>query len=371
MKKTILKMVSYIIAIITLISTFSFGSISASAATSSNIVQEIKCVTIQNLKNGQYINVDYGVLKNGQPVRIWPFDGSSEQQFSIKKVSNNVYRIVTAKSSNYSLDIYRGNSKLKKGQLCNIWKAGSDDYAQNIKFYRCNDGSFILCMAENTNLVLSAPDKKGRVKLATFNKSDKAQRWVFKDKKGNKIDITSSSSSVSTDNKALASTNTSDAVLKNWNANVGKTIANIKEGKSYTKWYGSKNISAKAGYTGECTWYAYGRFYETTGIALKYANNAKRWLKDNANDNRVKILKGANKIVPQCIAVDTSGTYGHVMFIEYVEYNAKGNPQTVFFTESNWDCNSTYNVGKDCVVKKLSYSQFVAQRGPDGYIIVK
>lgn len=157
---------------------------------------------------------------------------------------------------------------------------------------------------------------------------------------------------------------------KDWNALVGKTVASIKNNNGYTKWYGSGNISANAGYTGQCTWYALGRFYETTGIALKTAPNAKKWLTANKNDSRLQILYGAEKIVSGSICVDTNGSYGHVCFIEHVEYE-NGKPVTVYFTEANWDGNGTYNVGKDCILKKLSYSQFVSQRSPDGYIVTK
>lgn len=157
---------------------------------------------------------------------------------------------------------------------------------------------------------------------------------------------------------------------KDWNSLVGKTVANIKNGNSYTKWYGSGNISAKAKYDGECTWYVLGRLYETTGIALKTAPHAKKWLSANKDDTRVKVLYGADKIVAGSIAVNTGGTYGHVMFIEHVEYE-NGKPVTVYFTECNYDGNSSYNAGKDCILQKMSYSKFVSQRSPDGYIIAK
>lgn len=157
---------------------------------------------------------------------------------------------------------------------------------------------------------------------------------------------------------------------KNWSSLVGTTVASIKNSSGYTKWYGSGNISAKAGYDGECTWYALGRFYETTGIALKTAPHAKKWLSANKDDTRVKVLYGADKIVAGSIAVNTGGTYGHVMFIEHVEYE-NGKPVTVYFTECNYDANSSYNAGKDCILQKMSYSKFVSQRSPDGYIVAK
>ncbi len=166
-------------------------------------------------------------------------------------------------------------------------------------------------------------------------------------------------------------TNTSLLLAEDeWDAQIGKTIANIKSGKSYTKYYGSKNLSYQSDkdLVGQCTWYAYGRFYEVTGIRLEYANDARRWLKDNANDKRVKIVE---HIVAQSIAVDKSGKHGHVLFVEYVTYNSDGTPKDVYFTESNWDNNGIYNEGKDCIVQKMSYKQFKQVKSPDGYIVAK
>ncbi len=638
------KAISFLLAVACMISVFSAMTFSASAATANANVSEVTKVTIQNVGTGQYLNFDYGTLKNGTYVRVWPWDGSTEQLWDIDKVSGTTYRILTHKSSKYCLDVYRGSSKLKTGQKCDIWKTGDDTIAQNVTFYLCGDGSYIIRMANNSNLALAATASKDRVKLAKFDASNKSQKWIIKDAKGSKIDIMSKSAttsisagipssayaktgiaytisgskyyqakttrtyngvakdsfffvdkngnvvnnastinklqtlvlfndmrqlqksaaedwasaaddyyyictniaatekmgtligsgsgmllsigagnSVSISNAALelgeelfASSDTiksavllglirvyanntiaygnqaaslmkneitdydimlkaanayaacsasfaavdylagdqvremansstmkelgeyfynvfcgfADSVISDfkayeikeyiedgiaigeialdcgavkaydkklseqnkylsatylgaktiadklsqseWTSLVGKTVASIKNGSSYTAWYNSsKNVSAKGGYTGECTWYALGRFGEVTGVKLTKAPHAKSWLSTNKNNSNVTVVYGANKIVSQCIAVDTSGTYGHVMFIEHVEYDAKGNPQTVYFTECNWDGNSTYNAGKDCVLKKLSYSQFIARRSPDGYIIAK
>ncbi len=658
-------------AVICFVSMLVITPLGVSAA--NNSVKEVGGVTIQNVKTKQYLNYDYGTLKNGTPLRVWPWDGSKEQLFAIDMVSAGTYRILTNASANFAVDVYRGNSKLKAGQQCDIWKAGSDSIAQNIQFYDCGDGSFILRMSNNTNLALAATSAKGRIKLVNFNKNDNSQKWIFKDTNGNKIDITNNSTSVtnplchaddyrilntikfdskeywvvglnkkignlpantifcvdaSTKNiivdkelvsqllvadkylidiangsitkdienifkascdyidkytdikgcgmigslvgkgcstflntwvavtekgqgtslkncaeswgeliseaagvderidiyivlyfaklcfntglealyvasenyispteidydaaiktieyysqckyyfeiiKALTKdtideynqtpwwdkilnqtydaleglmggvtgdlsneienmdklfeamevldtlqtmsemqsysneilnalnvgTKTPNSIYKQtkskyiidattiinnsmiianmttleyWDSLIGTTVASIKSGNTYTKWYGSGNVSAKAGYYGQCTWYALGRFYEITGVKLTTAPHAKYWLTKNANNSKVKIIYGASNIMPQSIAVDDDGTYGHVMFIEYVTYDANGKPNYVYFTECNWDSNGKYNVGKDCIVQKMTYNNFIKYRTPDGYIIAK
>lgn len=172
--------------------------------------------------------------------------------------------------------------------------------------------------------------------------------------------------------QSSSSSSSSASTSSSWDSKVGKTVAAIKSGSSYGYYYNSQgNISAAGGYTGECTWYAFGRFYEVNNIALKSAPDAKKWLSKNEGDSRVKVVYGASKIASKSIAVRTSGTYGHVMFIEHVTFNKDGSPAYVYFTECNADGNSTYNSGKDCVVQRMSYSEFVSAKNPAGYIIKK
>jgi len=146
---------------------------------------------------------------------------------------------------------------------------------------------------------------------------------------------------------------------------VGKTITNID-----STYYTSENISYIGGYKGQCTWFAYGRFYELTGIKLNSAPHAKYWLTNNSSDSRVRVVYGAENIQPKSIAVRTSGTWGHVMIVEDVIYE-NGVPKWVYFTEANADGNGRYDSGKDAILQKLSYNQFVKQKRPAGYIVAK
>ncbi len=151
-----------------------------------------------------------------------------------------------------------------------------------------------------------------------------------------------------------------------WNEQTGKTIADISSAH-YTQ---EGNISALAGYTGQCTWYAYGRFSEVTGIRLDTALHAKFWLSMNDQDPRLEVFYGEEKIAFPSIAVSVSGAYGHVMFVEYVSMK-DGDIDMVYFTECNADGNGRYDAGKDAVVLRLPYDLFVKYRTPAGYICAK
>lgn len=357
------KIVSMILALVLTIGIIGAIPMTASAATVGDEVNEVSKVTIYNVKTKQYLNYDNGKLSNGTPVRVWPFDSSKEQLWSIVEVVPGTYRIVAYSNTKFSFDIYAPKRKLTAGLQADIWKAGgSESFAQNLIFTEHADGTFSIRMANNSSLALAATSSKGRVTLAKYNANDKSQRWSIRNSSGKTIDITKKTEVVAPVTKPST----------NWDSQVGKTIAQIKnaEGK-YTKWYGTKeNISAKGGYTGQCTWYVIGRFYEVNGINIPTAPHAKKFLSANAKNDSVVILKGADKIQAGAICVDTSGTYGHVSFIEHVEYK-NGKPVTVYFTECNWDGNGKYNAGKDCVLQKMSYAKFVSSRSPDGYIIAK
>ena len=182
------KIVSILLVLACVIGVFGAMSVSASAAEVYADMKELSKMHFQNVGTGEYLNFDYGILKNGTYVRVYPKDGSAEQLWDIVKVSENTYRIQTNKSSKYCLDVYRGSAKLKAGQLCDIWKTGTDAYAQDVVFYRCDNGNYIIRMAENPSLAIAATASMGRVKLVKFDATSKYQQWVIKDVKGNKID---------------------------------------------------------------------------------------------------------------------------------------------------------------------------------------
>lgn len=145
---------------------------------------------------------------------------------------------------------------------------------------------------------------------------------------------------------------------------------------------------------GQCTWYAYGRFYEDNGIALGGMGNAVTWL-DGARDWMRTVWKeqnpaadaasyreidgclaagifvsdGAEHIYPHSIAVCTSSqSAGHVLYIEDVEY-VDGEPVTVYYSEANWKGVPSSLDPWDGILQSMSYADFLKKRSIKGYIV--
>ncbi len=118
----------------------------------------------------------------------------------------------------------------------------------------------------------------------------------------------------------------------------------------------SVNPFYKKGYKGECTWYCWGRAYEKCGVKLSWSNdgtfgNAKYWY-SNAKawaENHEASYTTGTEPRENSIAVSTSGTYGHVVFIEEIA-NGK-----VYYSECNYTGPGVYNEG----VKALNALPYV------------
>lgn len=162
---------------------------------------------------------------------------------------------------------------------------------------------------------------------------------------------------------------------------VGETLGNIlKEGTdindinadNYTKCY-------RTGSIGQCTWYAQGRFKEIFGIDMHFGlGNAKNWINNAYKSEEIKTITDINDIREQSIAVlaptEDENQPGHVLFIEYVERDAQGNPITIYYTEANglFDLQKgEFDYGYDGTVRKQSFEKFKSpyQLQLIGYII--
>ncbi len=162
----------------------------------------------------------------------------------------------------------------------------------------------------------------------------------------------------------------------NWDNLLDEQLGDVQPGNE--SYYSNKNPYYANNYEGECTWYAYSRFHEKTGIDLKMSRygSGKTWL-ENCVDDRVTVVTDLEKIVPNSIAVDYKPNdlshSGHVTFIEHVTYDENGLPKDVYFTECNMDSNSQFDSGTDGILKKLPFKQFINrnQNTPQYYHKVK
>ncbi len=117
---------------------------------------------------------------------------------------------------------------------------------------------------------------------------------------------------------------------------------------------------------GQCTWYAHGRFKEVTGLDVEKYYSA---FTSGVKQDGLKVVTDTSKIQAPAVAVFDK----HVVFIEYVTYDANGNPSEIYYSEANHNNSLTgqpYRYGVDGAVKKLSLSAFVSKNsGFKGIII--
>lgn len=305
---------------------------------------------IKSAINSNYVLDVYGASVDDEAnIQIYHNCGTKNQGFIIRKQSDGYYTIEAIHSGKY-LDVYKGQ-KINGANIIQYSENGGDN--QKWQIVKTTDGYYSFISKIN-GLYMDVKDARAadevNIQCHTANGSS-AQKFIL--------------DSVTVDGKTYQQAVNGGNDNSSWDSRVGSTLADIR-----STYYTTGNMSARAGYTGQCTWYAYGRFYERNNIALNYARHAKQWLSDNRNDSRVSVLYGAGQIRPNCIAVRTSGTYGHVMYIEHVSYRA-GSPEYVYYTECNKDANGRYDAGVDCILKKKAYADFVSQDRPAGYIVAR
>ncbi|OAA91969.1 SH3 domain-containing protein [Clostridium ljungdahlii] len=107
------------------------------------------------------------------------------------------------------------------------------------------------------------------------------------------------------------------------------------------------NIFAKSGYTGQCTWFTYGRVLEKLGIALpsQFYGNAVDWWYANASSN---VYTYGSEPKANSIIVWGGGPhgYGHVGFVEEVSGDI------VYFNEGNFNVRGNYDGSEKTLSKE-------------------
>lgn len=117
--------------------------------------------------------------------------------------------------------------------------------------------------------------------------------------------------------------------------------------------YSNTNIFYRAGYSGQCTWYAYGRAYEILGKEPKLCTgNAKNWYSYNKTHGYYKY--GSTPKVGAIVCWG-NGTYGHVGVVEKVISNTN-----VYISEAN--------VGGGKTFRYLNYNPTTWNANFQGYI---
>lgn len=98
--------------------------------------------------------------------------------------------------------------------------------------------------------------------------------------------------------------------------------------------YTTLNPFAQSGYTGQCTWYVWGRVYELYKIKLPFLHDARTWSTEAATTAGYTVSDTPKS---GCIAVWDGGKAGHVAFVE----NVSGDNVTI--TEANYSQRDQYN----------------------------
>jgi len=105
-------------------------------------------------------------------------------------------------------------------------------------------------------------------------------------------------------------------------------------------------------YNGNCTWWCWGRLYETIGTALDGYGNGAGWY-DKYRQEGGSTATDASNIQPGDIICLTDGGKGHVMFVETV------NDNFVTVSESAYSQRAIWN-GMACLVTSYSKSDIYA-----------
>lgn len=151
MKKKILSM---LLAIATVLSLFSMGGISASAATK---VTTNKYYTIKNVGANKYLNVYCNSSRNNANLTVWAGDGTSGEDYKFVSCGKG-YLIVPRCAPNRAVNIY--GDVAKNGSNVCTWAITRHSTQIFIPEYVLSKRGYILRSAYNRNLVLTASGNK-------------------------------------------------------------------------------------------------------------------------------------------------------------------------------------------------------------------
>lgn len=160
--------------------------------------------------------------------------------------------------------------------------------------------------------------------------------------------------------KPISRTQTTAQIAQYWNNMVGKVPANLSltlyntyylSNRNFKKYYDDDKPPYKH-HSSNCTWYAWARMKEVTGIELSFSGSAfgGNW-GNTVNKNNCYV---DNNLTSQCVAERS----GHVAFVEYVNGN------DVYYTEANVNSNTDFKVIKTTVsaFKRQGFYRFIHKK---------
>ena len=176
MKNKIKKMLSVIIAIITIFTNVGFAETKVYAASYTLTYNTTSFFTFKNIGTGRYLNI-YGNKKaNNTNVDIYSWDGTTGQKFKLSK-SGSGFRMTAQCATSKALNVY-GNSAKNGSNVC-LWSPTGHTTQQFTFEYNSTYKAFIIRSVNNKNLVLTATGSKNssNVCLKTYQAGNKNQLW--------------------------------------------------------------------------------------------------------------------------------------------------------------------------------------------------
>lgn len=319
---------------------------------------------IENCGNGYYsLRPSYTDKKldglgskpnNGTNVGLWTSNGSNEQRWRFIDAGNGYVYIESKMKPGLSLDCQGG--RVQNGVNVQVWMRGNVPWnkwklerldtqpGQSAERYvvSTNGATLALRSGPGTNYGIKARMPRGSV-VEVYSISN---GWANLSYNGMSGYAASSYLIKKGDNEQG----------NDWDRYVGRMPGNLNLNSSYYQARSSNNPFAKSYrdsngryHSTNCTWYAYGRFYEVNGQKLGVTGMPYRW-SGQARNNGFSIGTSPRS---KSVAVAEK----HVMFVENVSNGY------VYFTEANY--------GDDFVVKKMSIAEFTNKRKIQSYIYAK
>ena len=120
--------------------------------------------------------------------------------------------------------------------------------------------------------------------------------------------------------------------------------------------YGYTYYNSPSTIHGNCTWWCWGRLYETMGTYLPNYGDAYNWYSRYTGSKETN----ANNIQAGDIIVFSDNSAGHVMFVEQVSGN------TIYISHSAYSSRSVWS-GRACMVNNYQKSEITAGHSIDMY----